>query len=100
LAIALILLFCQQFAFIEVKFLLGTLGIIFFARTFFLLFWERVLEASVKCDVTARPAVRRSGAAWLVQDQIQRLIDIIFTSTAPAFFAGGFIVFSSSRLMN
>ncbi|RBP85023.1 iron(III) transport system permease protein [Marinomonas rhizomae] len=89
LAIAFILLFAKPLPFIEVS-LYGTLGIIFLAylSCFLSVCLKPVLSAMSQLDPALEEAAQLAGAR-----PIQRLIDIILPLTAPAFFAGGLLVF-------
>ena len=89
LAIAFILLFAKPLPFIEVS-LYGTLGIIFLAylSCFLSVCLKPVLSAMSQLDPALEEAAQLAGAKPL-----QRLIDIILPLTAPAFFAGGLLVF-------
>jgi iron(III) transport system permease protein len=89
LAIAFILLFAKPLPFIEVS-LYGTLGIIFLAylSCFLSVCLKSVLSAMSQLDPALEEAAQLAGAKPL-----QRLIDIILPLTAPAFFAGGLLVF-------
>ncbi|MEO9274543.1 iron ABC transporter permease [Marinomonas sp. 5E14-1] len=89
LAIAFILLFAKPLPFIEVS-LYGTLGIIFLAylSCFLSVCLKPVLSAMSQLDPALEEAAQLAGARPL-----KRLIDIILPLTAPAFFAGGLLVF-------
>jgi iron(III) transport system permease protein len=89
LAIAFILLFAKPLPFIQVS-LYGTLGIIFLAylSCFLSVCLKPVLSAMSQLDPALEEAAQLAGAR-----PIQRLIDIILPLTAPAFFAGGLLVF-------
>ncbi|WOD09297.1 iron ABC transporter permease [Marinomonas sp. GJ51-6] len=89
LAIAFILLFAKPLPFIEVS-LYGTLGIIFLAylSCFLSVCLKPVLSAMSQLDPALEEAAQLAGAR-----PIKRLIDIILPLTAPAFFAGGLLVF-------
>lgn len=89
LAIAFILLFAKPLPFIEVS-LYGTLAIIFLAylSCFLSVCLKPVLSAMSQLDPALEEAAQLAGAR-----PIKRLIDIILPLTAPAFFAGGLLVF-------
>ncbi|MFT2098315.1 ABC transporter permease [Marinomonas sp. 2405UD66-6] len=89
LAIAFILLFAKPLPFIEVS-LYGTLGIIFLAylSCFLSVCLKPVLSAMSQLDPALEEAAQLAGARPL-----KRLVDIILPLTAPAFFAGGLLVF-------
>ncbi len=89
LAIAFILLFAKPLPFIQVS-LYGTLSIIFLAylSCFLSVCLKPVLSAISQLDPALEEAAQLAGARPL-----QRLIDIILPLTAPAFFAGGLLVF-------
>lgn len=89
LAIAFILLFAKPLPFIQVS-LYGTLGIIFLAylSCFLSVCLKPVLSAMSQLDPALEEAAQLAGARPL-----KRLIDIILPLTAPAFFAGGLLVF-------
>ena len=89
LAIAFILLFAKPLPFVEAS-LYGTLGIIFVAylSCFLSVCLKPVLAAMTQMDPALEEAAQLCGARPL-----RRLIDIILPLTAPAFFAGGLLVF-------
>lgn len=89
LAIAFILLFAKPLPFIQVS-LYGTLGIIFLAylSCFLSVCLKPVLSAMSQLDPALEEAAQLAGARPL-----KRLVDIILPLTAPAFFAGGLLVF-------
>ena len=89
LAIAFILLFAKPLPFIEIS-LYGTLGIIFLAylSCFLSVCLKPVLSAMSQLDPALEEAAQLAGARPL-----KRLVDIILPLTAPAFFAGGLLVF-------
>ena len=89
LAIAFILLFAKPLPFVEAS-LYGTLGIIFVAylSCFLSVCLKPVLAAMTQMDPALEEAAQLCGARPL-----RRLIDIIMPLTAPAFFAGGLLVF-------
>ncbi|MEP0074117.1 MAG: iron ABC transporter permease [Marinomonas sp.] len=89
LAIAFILLFAKPLPFIEIS-LYGTLGIIFLAylSCFLSVCLKPVLSAMSQLDPVLEEAAQLAGARPL-----KRLVDIILPLTAPAFFAGGLLVF-------
>lgn len=89
LAIAFILLFAKPLPIVDVS-LYGTLGIIFLAylSCFLSVCLKPVLTAMSLLDASLEEAAQLAGA-----NSIQRLIHIILPLTAPAFFAGGLLVF-------
>ncbi|AEF53162.1 ABC transporter permease [Marinomonas posidonica] len=89
LAIAFILLFAKPLPFIGIS-LYGTLSIIFLAylSCFLSVCLKPVLMAMSQLDPALEEAAQLAGAK-----SIRRLIDIILPLTAPAFFAGGLLVF-------
>ena len=89
LAIAFILLFAKPLPLVEAS-LYGTLGIIFVAylSCFLSVCLKPVLAAMTQMDPALEEAAQLCGARPL-----RRLIDIILPLTAPAFFAGGLLVF-------
>jgi len=89
LAIAFILLFAKPLPIINVS-LYGTLGIIFLAylSCFLSVCLKPVMTAMSLLDASLEEAAQLAGA-----NSIQRFMHIVLPFTAPAFFAGGLLVF-------